>query len=83
MGRASGSATRRHWSEKGNKVLANGALSGTHDKNGPAAWRAFIYGPQRVNEADFEVVRDAGFEHVAPNWEQFQKKDPVRSNGAL
>ena len=47
---------------KGNKVLANGALSGAHDKNGPAACRAFIYGPQRVNEADFEVVRDAGFE---------------------
>ena len=31
----------------------------------------------------WKMVRDAGFEHVAPNWEQFQKKDPVRSNGAL
>lgn len=45
--------------------------------------RALIYRPERVIQAFWKMVRDAGFEHVAPNWEQFQKKDPVRSNGAL
>ena len=47
------------------------------------ARRAFIYQAERVIQAFWKVVRDTGFEHVAPNWEQFQKKDPVRSNGAL
>jgi len=28
-----------------------------------------------------KVVRDTGFEHVPPNREQFQNKDPVKSNG--
>jgi hypothetical protein len=63
--------------------LASGALTGAHEANELVGCRAFIYQPERVIEADFEVVRDTGFEHVAPNWEQFQKKDPVRSNGAL
>jgi hypothetical protein len=75
--------TSRKKVTKGNKVLASGALSGAHEANELAGCRAFIYKPERVIEADFEVVRGTGFEHVAPNWEQFQKKDPVRSNGAL
>ena len=47
---------------KGNKVLPSEALSGAHKANEPIARGAFIYLPGRVIWADFEVVRDAGFE---------------------
>lgn len=43
------------------------------------AWNRLV----EIGRHGWKMVRDAGFEHVAPNWEQFQKKDPVRSNGAL
>jgi len=49
---------------KGNKVLASGALSGALEGIGPIARRASIYQPERVIGADFEVVRDTGFEPV-------------------
>ncbi len=75
--------TSRKKVTKGNKVLASGALSGASEGIELIARGAFIYQPERVIGAETEVVRDTGFEHVAPNWEQFQKKDPVRSNGAL
>ena len=49
---------------KGNKVLASGALSGAHELIEMIARRASIYEPQRVMEANLEVVRDTGFEPV-------------------
>ncbi len=51
---------------KGNKGLASGALHGALEGIGPIALRAFIYQPERVTGADFEVVRDTGFEPVTP-----------------
>ncbi len=68
---------------KGNKNFAESAEIREDGAGIAITHRSFIYQPERVIWADFEVVRDTGFEHVAPNWEQFQKKDPVRSNGAL
>ena len=51
---------------KGNKVLASGALSGASEGIELIARGAFIYQPKRVIGADFEVVRDTGFEPVTP-----------------
>jgi hypothetical protein len=44
--------------------LANEALPCADEANEPIARRAFIYKPERVFVADFEVVRDTGFEPV-------------------
>jgi hypothetical protein len=49
---------------KSNKDLANGALYGAYEANEPIARKASIYAPQRVTEANLEVVRDTGFEYV-------------------
>ena len=49
---------------KGNKKFAGSAGIRESVKVGAIAHRASIYKPQRVNEADLEVVRDTGFEPV-------------------
>ena len=49
---------------KGNKKFAGSAGIRESVKVGAIARRAFIYGPKRVIEANFEVVRDTGFEPV-------------------
>jgi len=51
---------------KGNKKFAGSAGIRESAKVGAIARRASIYGPQRVMEAIFEVVRDTGFEPVTP-----------------
>ena len=51
---------------KGNKKFAGSAGIRESVKVEAIARRASIYGPQRVIEADFEVVRDTGFEPVTP-----------------
>gem|GEM_PF-4075481 len=49
---------------KGNKKFAGPAGIRESSRRWAIARRAFIYKAQRVNEADFEVVRDTGFEPV-------------------
>ena len=49
---------------KGNRKLAGSAGIRESERRRAIARRAFIYGPQRVNEANLEVVRDTGFEPV-------------------
>jgi len=51
---------------KGNKKFAGSAGIRESRRRWAIAHRAFIYKPQRVTEADFEVVRDTGFEPVTP-----------------
>ena len=53
---------------KGNKNFAGSAEIREDGAGIAIARRAFIYKPERVIGTDFEVVRDTGFEHVAPNW---------------
>lgn len=47
---------------KGNKKFAGSAEIREDTKGEAVARRASIYRPKRVIEANFEVVRDAGFE---------------------
>ena len=49
---------------KGNKIFAGSAGIRESERRREIARRAFIYGPQRVTEANLEVVRDTGFEPV-------------------
>ncbi len=51
---------------KGNKMFAGSAGIRESERRGDVARRASIYGHQRVNEANLEVVRDTGFEPVTP-----------------
>jgi len=45
---------------KGNKKFAGSAGIREGERRRPTARRAFIYEPQRVTEANLEVVRDTG-----------------------
>jgi hypothetical protein len=51
---------------KGNKKFAGSAEIRKEAPRRAIARRAFIYQPERVIRADFEVVRDTGFEPVTP-----------------
>ncbi len=51
---------------KGNKKFAGSAGIRESERKRAIARIAFIYGPERVTEANFEVVRDTGFEPVTP-----------------
>ena len=51
---------------KGNKKFAGSAGIRESERRREIARRAFIYEPQRVTEANLEVVRDTGFEPVTP-----------------
>ena len=51
---------------KGNKKFAGSAEIREEAPRKENTRRAFIYQPERVIEADFEVVRDTGFEPVTP-----------------
>ncbi len=51
---------------KGNKNYAGSAEIREEEPRREIARRAFIYQSERVIAADFEVVRDTGFEPVTP-----------------
>ena len=51
---------------KGNKKFAGSAGIRESGRRWVIARKASIYQPQRVTEADLEVVRDTGFEPVTP-----------------
>ena len=51
---------------KGNKKFAGSAGIRESERRRAIARRALFYGPQRVMEANLEVVRDTGFEPVTP-----------------